>query len=201
MRQRKTNDELLLNSRLLFDELEIDAAITKIAKKISQDFSGEFGLDQISESKPDSIVALCVMNGAIPFFSQLLLKLPITLELDYIHASRYNNSLSGSQVQWLARPTLSLVDKTVIIVDDILDEGITLREIGNYCIEAGAREVKTAILLEKQHGRNLTGIVADYLGLLVPDEYVVGFGMDCEGIGRNLPTIHALNNNQAVNSK
>jgi len=178
--QDPTNAGLLKISRRLFDSEEIDTAISKIAEQISKELTGE------------SVIALCVMNGAIPFFSQLILKLPMTLEVDYVHASRYNNSVSGGDLRWIAKPSVSLEGKTVIIIDDILDEGITLREIGRYCLEAGAKQVKTAILLEKQHSRNLTGIKANYLGLTVSDEYVFGFGMDCEGIGRNLHSIHAL---------
>ena len=92
----------------------------------------------------------------------------------------------------MARPHVEMRDRIVLLVDDILDEGYTLQAIRKYCIEQGARRVLIAVLCEKKHGRVVPGLVADFVGLEVPDRYVFGYGMDYHELGRNLPAIHAL---------
>jgi hypoxanthine phosphoribosyltransferase len=145
---------------------------------------------RLNGSKP---VMLCVMNGGIIFTGHLLTRLQFDLDVDYLHATRYRNQTTGGAVlKWIAEPRTSLQDRTVVVLDDILDEGVTLDEIIKYCKAKGAKQVISAVLLRKIHQRCLKGVDCDYTALEVDDRYVFGFGMDYKGGLRNLNGIYAI---------
>jgi hypoxanthine phosphoribosyltransferase len=171
----------LRNSDCLFDEAQIDAAIDRIAADVRADFS--------EGPRP---VYLSVMHGGLLFAARLSLKVGIDLEIDYLHATRYRGALTGSGLAWLHRPATPLQGRRVLIADDILDEGHTLKAVRDWCEDQGAAEVRIAVLCEKIHDRRVEGIEADYIALEVPDRYVYGYGMDYHEQGRNLPGIYAL---------
>lgn len=137
-------------------------------------------------------VIICVMGGGIVFAGQLLTQLKFPLELDYVHATRYDNKTVGKTLMWKALPKLDLTNRTVLLVDDILDEGITLQAIHEKCVELGAKKVLSAVLVEKKLGHTNKPIVADFVGLEVPNCYVFGYGMDAYGWWRNLSAIYSL---------
>ena len=170
----------LQNSELLFDHTEIDAAIARIAAEIRVDYIDE---------RP---VYLTVMHGGMLFAAQLALQVGVDLEFDYLHATRYRGATTGSGLAWLHRPATPLEGRRVLIADDILDEGHTLKSVRNWCEDQGAAEVRIAVLCVKNHDRRVENIDADYIALEVPDRYVYGFGMDYHEQGRNLPGIYAL---------
>lgn len=171
----------LATSDLLFDRAAIDGAIAAIAANIDADYAdGE---------RP---VYLSVMHGGLLFAGQLALQLRTDLEFDYLHATRYRGATTGSGLAWLHRPATPLRGRRVLIADDILDEGHTLKAIRNWCEDEGARDVRIAVLAVKNHDRRVDGIDADYVALEVPDRYVYGFGMDYHEQGRNLPGLYAL---------
>jgi hypoxanthine phosphoribosyltransferase len=178
-----TNDleHALRNSECLFDEAQIDAAIGRIAADIRAGF----------EDGPRPVY-LTVMHGGLLFAGRLALRLGIDVEFDYLHATRYRGALTGSGLAWLHRPATSLQGRRVLIADDILDEGHTLKAVRDWCEDQGAAEVRIAVLCEKIHDRRVEGIEADYIALEVPDRYVYGYGMDYQEQGRNLPGIYAL---------
>ena len=149
--------------------------------------------DDISTALADSLpIILCVMNGGIIMTGHLLTRLAFPLEIDYLQATRYQGETRGAEVKWLCKPRLSLEGRTVLIVDDILDEGNTLAEVLKYCYQAGADRVMSAVLIRKRHGRLVAGVAADFVGLDVEDRYVFGFGMDYKGYLRNLNGVFAL---------
>ena len=168
------------NCRLVFDNSEITSALSRLAEKLNK---------QLVNETP---VVLCVMQGGLVFSGQLIPRLKCMLEIDYIHATRYDNGTSGGELAWKAYPVTSLTNRTVLVLDDILDEGHTLKSIVHYCESQGASKVISAVLLRKNHGRcvdeNLTGNIA----LQVEDNYVFGFGMDYDGKYRQLDSIYAL---------
>lgn len=170
----------LQNSERLFDENEIDTAIRRIAVDVRNDYAGP---------RP---VYLSVMHGGMLFASRLSLAVGIDLEFDYLHATRYRGATTGSGLAWLHRPATPLEGRRVLIADDILDEGHTLKAIRYWCEDQGALDVRVAVLCEKKHDRRVEGIEADYIALEVPDRYVYGYGMDFHEQGRNLPGIYAL---------
>jgi hypoxanthine phosphoribosyltransferase len=137
-------------------------------------------------------VMICVMGGGLIFAGQLLTRFQFPLQLDYLHASRYQNQTVGSKtLAWHVLPKSSLKDRTVLLLDDILDEGITLKEIKDKCLELGAKRVLSAVLVEKKLDHQKP-INADFVGLEVPNHYVFGYGMDAYGWWRNLPAIYYL---------
>lgn len=168
----------LQKAQLIHSEQAVNQAIARIA--------GQLNLDYVAEAP----VVLCVMSGGVFFTGQLLPKLIFSLEFDYIHATRYHG-VSGKQVDWLVKPTKSIKNKSVVILDDILDEGITLKAIVQECKLLGAKDIKIAVLVEKQLDMQKP-VYANYVGLMVPNQYVFGCGMDVNGWWRNLPAIYAL---------
>jgi hypoxanthine phosphoribosyltransferase len=131
------------------------------------------------------------MGGAVVFSGLLLPKLNFPLEFDYVQASRYRNKTQGQQLVWTVEPRENVRGRTVLLLDDILDEGHTLAAIKHKCLAQGAAKVVIAVLVEKQLAQ-AKPILADFVGLTVPDRYVFGCGMDVYGWWRNLPAIHAL---------
>lgn len=175
-----TNPQQLLDeSELIHDEQVVDDAIERLASEISS---------RLGNSRP---LVICVMGGAVFFAGQLLPRLGFPLELDYVHASRYHNQTIGQQLVWKVLPKENVRGRTVLVLDDILDEGNTLAAIKEKCLELGAEAVVIAVLVEKNLG-HAKPVSADFVGLVVPDCYVFGCGMDVFGWWRNLPAIHAL---------
>jgi hypoxanthine phosphoribosyltransferase len=137
-------------------------------------------------------VVLCVMNGGVIMTGHLLTRLTFPLEVDYLQATRYQGDTRGAEVEWVCKPRIPLQGRTVLVVDDILDEGNTLAAVLEYCRQAGAARVLSAVLVTKLHDRLVTGATADFVGLEVEDRYVFGFGMDYKGYLRNLNGIYGL---------
>jgi hypoxanthine phosphoribosyltransferase len=131
------------------------------------------------------------MGGAVVFAGQLLPKLVFPLDFDYVQASRYGDAIRGGQIMWKVPPPANVKGRVVLVLDDILDEGITLAEIRRCVMELGAAECYSAVFVNKLIGRSKP-VQADFVGLEVPDRYVFGFGMDVRGAWRNLPAIYAL---------
>jgi hypoxanthine phosphoribosyltransferase len=171
---------VLAQAQCLHTPAQVDAAIEVMAQSITRD---------LGEHNP---LLLCVMIGGLVPTAALLNHFDFMLEVDYLHASRYQGQTSGAELHWLGRPQTPLQDRHVLIVDDILDEGITLAALKQWCEQQGCRSVRIAVLAEKMHRRNLAGVRADYVGLQVPDRYVFGAGMDYHGYLRNLRGIYAV---------
>lgn len=174
--------QLLEQSEVLFSEAQVTAAIRRLAADVS---------NALGSSEP---LVLCVMSGATVFAGQLLPLLGFPLEFDYVQASRYHNrTTGGDDVVWKMSPGENVRGRTLLLLDDILDEGHTLAAVRKKCLEAGAARVLIAVLTEKETGREKP-VTADFVGLKVPNRYVFGCGMDVYGWWRNLPAIHALKN-------
>lgn len=137
-------------------------------------------------------VCLCVLIGGVVPAGILIPKLDFPLEVDYVHATRYRGETSGGEIKWISRPATSLADRSVLLIDDILDEGITLAGLIEECKKLGAADVYTAVLVDKQLKRSRKLESADFTGLQVPDRYVFGFGMDYRGYLRNARGIYAV---------
>ena len=162
----------------LIDASALEAALDAMATRINA---------LLADKNP---VVLCVMNGAVVMAGKLLPRLTMPLTLDAINASRYQNKTFGGGIEWLYKPRTSLQGRTVLLLDDILDEGITLKAIRDYCLSDGAKEVFSAVLVDKNlnHSKPLT---ADFVGLHVANRYIFGWGMDYKGYGRNADGIYA----------
>lgn len=170
--------EVYQESEKLFSIKEIEAALDKMAAAIHE---------RLAESNP---ILVGVMKGGMVPMGNLLPRLDFPLEIDYLHATRYRGEISGGEIEWKVHPSVDFTDRTVLIVDDILDGGITLKAITEYYKEKGAKEVLTAVLVDKHHKRVENGLQdADFTGLLVDDYYIFGYGMDYKEYLRNAPGI------------
>ena len=175
-----TIQALIRKSSVIYSEIEIKTVIQNIADQVHQTI------------KTDDLYVLCVMNGALIFAGQLLPRLEKNIQYSYIHATRYAASLTGGPIHWLVKPSKDIEGKTVLILDDILDEGITLREIVTTCEAMKAKAIYTAVLFDKDIVKEKS-YIPNFIGLKVPNRFVFGYGLDCKGLGRNLPHLYALN--------
>lgn len=170
----------LQDADVLFERAALEKEIARMGREIDAVLEGE------------RAVFLTVMNGALMFAGQLAFAIGTDLEFDYAHATRYRGGTSGGQLRWLRKPVVDFNGRTVLLVDDILDEGKTLKAVRETCMNMGARRVLIATLCSKQHDRRVHAIAADFNGVDVPDRFVFGYGMDYHEQGRNLPAIYAL---------
>ena len=170
----------LARADLIHDTPALETAIARVAGELDAALAGE------------RAVFLTVMHGGMLFAAKLALAMKTDLEFDYVHATRYRGATTGTELHWMRQPAATLAGRTVILADDILDEGKTLKAIRDFCRDRGARRVLVAVLCEKRHGRCVEGVCADVCGVEVPDRYVFGYGMDFHEQGRNLPAIWAI---------
>jgi hypoxanthine phosphoribosyltransferase len=170
---------LLQEAELVCDAECVQAEVARMAREITALLSTRFP------------VVLSVMGGAAIFTGQLLPQLSFPLEFGAIEVTRYNNDIQGREITWRLPPRDNVRGRTVLVVDDILDEGITLAAIRKTLLEMGALEVFSAVFADKDIGREKP-VKADFVGVTVPNRYVFGFGMDAYGLWRNLPAIYAL---------
>jgi len=170
---------LLEGADELFPEAQVRAAVVRMAADISRRLEKKFP------------VVVAVLGRAAIFTGQLLPLLRFPLEFGAIEVTRYNNDIQGREISWRLAPRDNVRDRVVLVVDDILDEGITLAAIRKRLLEMGAREVLAAVFADKDIGR-AKPVGADFVGVTVPNRYVFGFGMDAYGLWRNLPSIYAL---------
>lgn len=172
--------DIIAQSEEIISASEIQNAYDAMGKAITYD---------LELSDP---LVLVVMNGALIPAGQLLTRLNFPFQIGYLHASRYNGKLEGTSLNWIAQPSVDVKDRVVLLVEDIFDEGTTLKEIVRVLNEMGAQVVYTAALLNKVHDRKPKDFKVNYIGVDCPDRYIFGCGMDYHEYWRNLPGIWAL---------
>jgi hypoxanthine phosphoribosyltransferase len=142
-----------------------------------------------------NVALLAVMNGGMIPAVRLADLLHGDFLLDYCHATRYRGATQGAELQWREAPHFDLSGRTVIVVDDIFDAGITLSAVADQCRALGADRVLTAVMLVKDCERDPATPNPDFTtGLCVPDRYVFGCGMDFRSRWRHLRSVYALRN-------
>lgn len=171
--------QLLDNAECVASADTVQAVINRMAGEIAGTLAADLPL------------VLAVMGGAVVFAGQLLPRLNFPLEFDYLHVTRYRGNTRGGEVEWRVLPGQNVAGRSVLVLDDILDEGETLAAIRDKLHEMGAARVWSAVLTNKDNGLDKP-IQADFVGLDVPNRYVFGCGMDAYGLWRNLPAIYAL---------
>lgn len=174
--------EVFSEATCLYTKYQVEAALDKMATEISY---------QLAHTNP---IFLCVVVGGMIPLGNLLPRLDFPLEVDYIHATRYRGkTTAGDTLHWRAVPSADLTNRTVVVVDDILDGGVTLANVVDYCKEKGAKEVYTAVLVDKLREREPDGYQkADFSGLTVDNRYVFGYGLDYKEYLRNAPGIYVV---------
>ena len=162
---------------VLYDRPAINALIARQAALMNRRYANE------------RVLVLAVMTGALIYAGQLLPQLDFELELDYVHATRYDGARSGGELNWLVRPRQPVAGRSVLLLDDILDEGVTLCAIEAWLRAEGATEVAIGVLVHKDKPVPQPCAPA-FPALSVPDRYVYGFGLDADGLWRNANGIY-----------
>lgn len=168
-------------STCLYTTNEIEAALDRMAINIHKELQAE------------NPVLVSVMVGGLVLLGNLLPRLDFPLEVDYVHATRYRGGIIGNEIVWKVRPSENLNGRTVLVVDDILDGGVTLATIISEIKALGATKVYSAVLVDKYRKRVANGLPkADFVGLEVEDHYIFGYGMDYNEYLRNAPGIFVV---------
>jgi len=160
-------------------ESEIQKAITKIATDINQTMATK------------NVVFLSILNGSFVFASDLLKKINFPCQVSFIKMARYKGTSTYKEIKNLIGINEDLKDKTVIILEDIIDSGITIRETLKLVNEHKPKEVFIASLLFKPEAFQ-SEFKIDYIGFSIPNNFVIGCGLDYNGFGRNYPDIYSL---------
>lgn len=164
---------------VVISESQIQDAIKRIAGQITQDFSGKTPL------------FLCVLNGAFMFAADLLKHFPESCEVSFVKLASYQGQHSTGKIKELIGLNESLQDRFVVVIEDIVDTGHTMFMIKNKLKELGAADVKIISLLTKPEALEVD-ILVDYVAFQIPKDFVVGYGLDYDGLGRNFPAIYKI---------
>jgi hypoxanthine phosphoribosyltransferase len=166
---------------VLISEDDIALRIQALGKAISDDFSGE------------ELIVICVLKGAFMFCSDLIKKIDLPIKLEFISLSSYGDGMSSSgNIEMQMDLSSSIADKNVLIVEDIVDTGLTIKFLTETLLVRNPKKLKLASLLFKP-AKNKHPAVIDYLGFEIEDKFVIGYGLDYAGRYRELPYIGVLN--------
>lgn len=174
-------EDVLRRSECLINAAQINAAYDHLAAQLNLHYAGLNPL------------VMVVMNGGLIPAGQLLTRLTFFHRMDYLHATRYRNN-QGVGLEWKMRPRSPVAGEHVLLIDDIFDEGITLKAVVDELLAQNPASLKTCVLINKLHDRKIAGFAADFIGTDVEDRYIYGCGMDYHGYFRHLPGIYALKN-------
>lgn len=165
---------------VLFSEEDIAKKIKEMGAKITADYAGQ------------SLVVVALLKGAVYFMADLTKHIDLPVRLDFMIASSYGNqSITTGNINVMKDIDEKIAGKHVLLIDDIIDTGLTLDKISKLLASHNPLSVKTAVLLDKG-ARRVNDMSADYVGFEIPDEFVVGYGLDFAGDYRNLPFIGIL---------
>jgi hypoxanthine phosphoribosyltransferase len=170
--------------RVMITRQQIAAKVAEIAARITADFAGE------------PVVLIGVLKGATIFLADLARQIKLDASFDFIAVSSYGNAKHSGEVRLVKDVDQSMAGKNVVLVEDILDTGLTLTYIRNLLLAHQPKCFKIAALLDKV-SRRTEAIEADYVGFVIPDEFVVGYGLDFAERYRNLPDVCVLDSKRA----
>ncbi len=166
--------------KILKTETEIKDKIKQLGDKISKDYEGK------------NPVLICILKGGIVFLSDLMRSISINVELDFMSLSSYGDSTKSSGVVRIKKDIdVDISNRDVIIVEDIVDSGLTLKYLNEYFLQHNSASIRICTLLDKPNAHK-TDIKIDYVGFEVGNEFVVGYGLDYAQKYRNLPYIGIL---------
>jgi hypoxanthine phosphoribosyltransferase len=164
----------------LINREQVQTRVAEMAREIEAEFAGT------------ELIALCVLKGAMFFCADLVRHMTMDVALDFIQISSYGNEkYSSGVVTILKEPQLDMRGKSVLIVEDIIDSGLSIREVNNYIESRGAAKVKTAAFLDKAKARKVP-FEADFVGFTIDPQFVIGYGLDFAEKYRNIPEIQVL---------
>jgi len=166
--------------KILFTKEQIEKKCRELGEKISEEYMGKQPL------------LICLLRGALPFYAELIKNITIDMEMDFMYVSSYQGAKSTGNLNIRLDLGTNIEGRNVIIIDDIIDTGVTMTKIRDELVARGAASVKICTFLNKPNRAEGITIEPDYYGYDIPKKYVVGFGMDYNHIMRNLPYIGVL---------
>jgi hypoxanthine phosphoribosyltransferase len=169
----------MITGRPLFTTEQIHEKVTELAGAISSDYEGK------------EILAIGILKGALIFYADIIRALKIPVTVDFIIASSYFKTTSAGNISIHYEPRETVKGKNVLLIDDIIDTGVSLNHIREKILSKGPASMKICVLLNKKE-RRITEVPVDYLGFNIPNQFVVGYGLDYENRYRNLPYIAAF---------
>lgn len=161
---------------VLVSEEEINEIAKKLGERISTDYAGE------------KLVLVGMLKGAMPFMMELAKRITLPVEMDFIQTSSYHGGTSSTAVLFKKDIETNIVDKHVLIVDDVIDTAKTITKVLDVFKNRGALSIELCCLLDKPEGR-VVPYEAKYVGKVIPNEFVVGYGLDYDEHYRNLPYV------------
>lgn len=172
-------------AEVLLSEEQIADIVKRIGKQISEDYC-----------ESEHLVLLCILKGSAPFFGDLVKSLDVPCEFEFMRVSSYKGDKSTGELNIILDMNREDIDKCdVVVIEDIIDSGNTLYKLKKYILDKGAKSVRLCTLLDKPDRRaeHIKGKIAiDYCGAVIPDEFVVGYGLDYNEKYRNLPYVGIL---------
>ncbi len=165
--------------QILISAPRIHRRVMEMAQVIAEDYHGK------------RLIIVALLNGTVLFLADLVRHFEVPLSLDLIGVSSYRGGTSSGELEFTKRLKLNLRDQHVLVVDDILDTGKTLRAVSEELSKQSPASLKTCVLLDKPEGRTVN-LEADYVGFIVPHLFVVGYGLDYDERYRNLPFVGVL---------
>lgn len=165
---------------ILLNHEEIVQTCERLGKQIRADY------------KDSTPVLVGLLKGSIPFMAELIKHIPGDLEIDFIHASSYIGTSSSGAVMILKDMTTHVKGRDLLLVEDIVDTGLTLKEVTNLLKDRGANSIEIVTLLDKPEGRTVMGVNPKYIGKSIPNKFVIGFGLDYNELYRNLNYVGVL---------
>lgn len=164
------------NLKVMFEETEIQKRIAEIAEQIDKEYKGR------------TVVVVSVLKGAVFFTVDLVKKMKTPIELEMIQVSSYQGTETTGQINIKKDLDNSIEDRDVLIIEDIIDTGYTLKALKEYLLSKNPRSLKVAVLADKKERREVE-VEVDYTGFIIPNKFVIGYGFDYNETGRNIPYI------------
>lgn len=169
-----------MTARTIISSQQIQERVSALGQEIRRDFGDE------------QLIALCVLKGAVFFMTDLVRAIGGEVAIDFLQVSSYGDSTTSSGVVTvLKEPQLDMRDRKVLVIEDIVDTGLTAREVYRYILNRGASQVRFATLLDKAANRKVE-FIADYVGFQIEPQFVIGYGLDHAERYRNLSDIRVI---------
>lgn len=167
-------------ARELWTADQVREALDRMARHIAAD---------LARKRP---LVVAIMHGGVFAAVHLCARFDFAHEFDYVHVGRYGAGLSGGELTWIVRPKATYRDRVILLVEDVVDKGLTLTAVQVEMERVGVAELRTAVLVSKTSHSNRPGPKVDYVGLEAGSDYLFGCGMDYKGYWRNLPSLFAV---------
>ena len=167
--------------KILFTEQQIVERCKQLGQQLSKDY----------KNNQHDVLFVGILKGSIPFIAELIKHISIDIEIDFIAASSYEGTESLGDIKIIKDLDCSIIGRDIVIIEDIIDTGLTIKKIKELLYHKGANDVKVVALLNKQ-SRRICDVQADYVGFEIGNDFVIGFGLDFNQKYRNLPYIGIL---------